>query len=44
MNEKQLNQYMENVPRGRTHFASVEIRSWWNPLRYILGKFYYKKL
>ena len=43
MNKKQLDKYMSE-PHEKTRFASVEIRSQWNPLRYVFGEFYFKKL
>lgn len=40
MTERQLHNYMQIGGR----FAGVEVRSWFNPLRYILGKFYFVAL
>lgn len=42
MTEEQLRVYMTE-PHSKPRFVTVEIRSWWNPLRYIIGKIYYKK-
>ena len=44
MNEIQLKKYMNATNYTGVRFGTVEIRKWWNPLRYIIGKIYYKKI